>query len=35
MCLEVRRRNCGIDGEPILFYAKRLPVAPLKRIPKK
>ncbi len=22
-CLEVRRRNCGIDGKPILFYAKR------------
>jgi len=27
-CLEVRRRNCGIDGKPILFYAKRLPTAP-------
>ncbi|MCA9096320.1 MAG: hypothetical protein KDA68_22730, partial [Planctomycetaceae bacterium] len=26
-CLEVRRRNCGIDGKPILFYAKRLPTA--------
>lgn len=23
-CLEVRRRNCGIDGKPILFYAARL-----------
>jgi len=22
VCLEVRRRNCGIDGKPILFYAK-------------
>ena len=22
-CLEVRRRNCGIDGRPILFYAQR------------
>lgn len=22
ICLEVRRRNCGIDGKPILFYAK-------------
>jgi|SRR5579864_226224 len=22
-CLEVRRRNCGIDGKPILFYARR------------
>jgi hypothetical protein len=23
MCLDVRRRNCGIDGKPILFYARR------------
>lgn len=22
-CLEVRRRNCGIDGRPILLYAPR------------
>ena len=22
VCLEVRRRNCGIDGKPVLFYAK-------------
>ena len=22
-CVEVRRRNCGIDGRPILFYAQR------------
>ena len=22
-CLEVRRRNCGIDGKVILFYARR------------
>lgn len=22
VCLEVRRRNSGIDGKPILFYAK-------------
>ncbi len=21
VCLEVRRRNCGIDGKPVLFYA--------------
>ena len=29
VCLEVRRRNCGIDGKPILFYSRRLdlPVA--------
>ena len=26
-CLEVRRRNCGVDGKPIMFYARghRLP----------
>jgi len=24
LCLEVRRRNCGIDGKPVLFYAKRI-----------
>ncbi len=23
VCLEVRRRNCGVDGKPILFYARR------------
>ena len=23
ICLEVRRRNCGINGQPVLFYAKR------------
>jgi hypothetical protein len=22
-CLEVRRRNCGINGQPVLFYARR------------
>ena len=22
-CLEVRRRNCGIDGRPVLFYGRR------------
>ena len=27
-CLEVRRRNCGIDGRPILFYARRHQDAP-------
>jgi hypothetical protein len=27
ICLEVRRRNCGIDGKPILFYAPRLGTA--------
>lgn len=23
VCLDVRRRNCGIDGKPVLFYARR------------
>ena len=23
-CLEVRRRNCGINGRPVLFYARRV-----------
>jgi len=23
VCLEVRLRNCGVDGKPILFYAPR------------
>lgn len=23
VCLSVRQRNCGIDGKPILFYARR------------
>jgi hypothetical protein len=35
LCLEVRRRNCGIDGKPVLFYARR-PVSttvPKKRPP--
>ena len=29
-CLEVRRRNCGMDGKPVLFYAPRgtTPLAP-------
>src|SRR5271168_1951388 len=30
VCLEVRRRNCGIDGKPVLFYARRLGTAPAK-----
>ena len=23
ICLDVKRRNCGIDGRPVLFYARR------------
>lgn len=30
LCLEVRRRNFGIDGKPVLFYARRAVVAPKK-----
>src|SRR3954466_7218093 len=26
VCLEVRRRNCGINGKPILFYSPRPPL---------
>src|SRR5664279_504554 len=29
VCLEVRRRNCGIDGKPILFYSKPINRAPV------
>jgi hypothetical protein len=28
ICLEVRRRNCGIDGKPILFYSKSINRSP-------
>ena len=35
VCLEVRRRNCGIDGKPILFYARRLGSAPIRPKPSK
>ena len=31
LCLEVRRRNCGIDGKPILFYARHAPTKPTAR----
>ncbi len=34
-CLEVRRRNCGINGEPILFYSRRLGAGPRKQKPPK
>jgi hypothetical protein len=32
-CLEVRRRNRGVNGEPVLFYARRVaaPPTPKKR----
>lgn len=28
VCLDVRGRNCGIDGKPILFYARRVEIRP-------
>jgi hypothetical protein len=34
-CLEVRRRNCGIDGKPILFYSRRRDFGAGKRKPPK
>ncbi|NLF73624.1 MAG: hypothetical protein GX575_31685 [Candidatus Anammoximicrobium sp.] len=24
VCLDVRKRNCGIDGKPLLFYSRRV-----------
>lgn len=32
VCMDVRRRNCGIDGRPVLFYAAR--AAPAVRRPR-
>jgi len=26
-CLEVKRRNCGMNGRPVLFYASRHPLS--------
>jgi hypothetical protein len=34
LCLEVRRRNCGIDGKPVLFYSRRPINTPPMRKPK-
>lgn len=31
LCLEVRRRNCGIDGKPIMFYCRHAPKAAHKK----
>lgn len=32
-CIEVKRRNCGVNGKPVLFYASRHPLGsqPIKR----
>src|SRR5258707_11185964 len=29
-CLEVRRRNCGVNGQVVLFYGRRHSAAPAK-----
>jgi hypothetical protein len=34
-CLEVRRRNCGVNGKPVLFYARRAPLTPAPARPRK
>lgn len=35
LCLEVRRRNCGVDNKPVLFYARRPVTASPMRKPRK
>lgn len=35
VCMEVRRRNCGVNGKPILFYAARHPLGQQPRPVKK
>lgn len=35
LCLQVRRSHCGINGKPVLFYAKRVPAEAAKQRPKK
>lgn len=34
-CLDVRRRNCGLDGKVILFYARRRDLGAKKVMPSK
>jgi hypothetical protein len=34
VCLDVRRRNCGIDGRPVLFYCQRGGEASVPRKPR-
>jgi hypothetical protein len=29
VCLEVRKRNCGVNGKPVLFYSRRLAPNPI------
>lgn len=36
VCMDVRKRNCGVNGKPILFYAARHPLSvkstPMKKL---
>ena len=34
VCLSVRRRNCGIDGKPILFYSRRINHTTIRKLKK-
>ena len=34
ICLSVRQRNCGVDGKPILFYARRNDVGVPRKVKK-
>jgi hypothetical protein len=34
VCLEVRRKNRGVNGKPVLFYARRRGTEPARRPPK-
>jgi hypothetical protein len=34
VCLEVRRKNRGVNGEPVLFYARRRGTEPTRRPPR-
>jgi hypothetical protein len=34
VCLEVRRKNRGVNGEPVLFYTRRRPAQPAKKAPR-
>jgi hypothetical protein len=31
ICLEVRRKNCGVNGKVVLFYARRQEIAPTRK----
>jgi hypothetical protein len=35
VCLEVRRKNVGVNGQVALFYARRLGITPTKPTPRK